>query len=154
MEMKRFLVNKLILFFTLSTLITVTVALVGSVFDPGARFGYKTMLMPIGYAALCMLPTFVTWSRRELSPKALLFRKALMLVLIEAVMLVIAFTSAAIDTARTEVVLVIMGCVLVIFVLVHLFLWLKDSAEAKKLNTELENFQKLHECAQRREGIV
>lgn len=142
MELKKFLVNKLILFFTLSTLITVAVSLIGSAFDSEAQLGYKTMLLPLEYASLCMLPTFVTWSRRELSPKALLFRKGLMLVLIEAVMLVIAFTSEVIDTDRTEVVLVITGSVLVIFVLTNLFLWLKDSAEAKKLNAELEKYQK------------
>ncbi len=144
MEFRRFLVNKLILFFALSTLITVAVSLIGSVFDSGAQFGYGTMLMPIKYAALCMLPTFVTYSRRELSPGALLFRKALMLVLLEAVMLVIAFTSKAIDTDRIEVVLVITGSVLVIFVLANFFLWLKDSAEAKRLNLELAEFQEHH----------
>lgn len=144
MDFKRFLVNKLILFFTLSTLITVTVALVGSAFAPAERFGYKTMLLPIRYAALCMLPTFVTFSKRELSPRSLLVRKALMLVLIEAVMMIIAFTGPEIDSDRPEVILVIAGCVLVIFVLVHLFLWLKDAAEAKKLNLELTAYQTLH----------
>lgn len=144
MDFKRFLVNKLILFFTLSTLITVTVALVGSAFAPAERFGYNTMLLPIRYAALCMLPTFVTFSKRELSPRALLVRKALMLVLIEAVMMIIAFTGPEIDSDRPEVILVIAGCVLVIFVLVHLFLWLKDAAEAKKLNLELTAYQTLH----------
>lgn len=144
MDFKRFLVNKLILFFTLSTLITVTVALVGSAFAPAERFGYKTMLLPIRYAALCMLPTFVTFSKRELSPRALLVRKALMLVLIEAVMMIIAFTGPEIDSDRPEVILVIGGSVVVIFVLVHLFLWMKDAAEAKKLNQELAAYQVLH----------
>lgn len=144
MELKRFLINKLILFFMLSTLITVAVSLIGSIFDSEAQFGYKTMLMPIKYAALCMLPTLVTYSKSELSPKVLLGRKALMLVLLEGAMLLIAYTSSAIDTERTEVVLVIMGSVLLIFVLANLFLWLKDSAEAKHLNRDLEKFQQLH----------
>ena len=144
MEFKRFLVNKLILFFMLSTLITAAVSLIGLLFDGDTRFGYKEMLTPIEYAALCLLPTFVTFSKRELSPKALLARKALMLVLIEGVILFIAFTSDVIDTGRVEVVLAIAGSVLVIFVLVHLFMWLKDAAEAKKLNRELEAFQKHH----------
>lgn len=144
MEFKRFLVNKLILFFMLSTLITVAIALIGSAFDPKAQLGYQDMLEPIVYAALCMLPTLVTWSKRELSPKALLVRKALMLVLIEAVILFIAFRSSVIDTSRVEVVLVITGSVLVIFVLANLFVWLKDATEAKKLNRDLEQFQKLH----------
>ena len=144
MEFKRFLVNKLILFFMLSTLITVAIVLIGSVFDPEAQFGYKDMLGPIEYAALCMLPTLVTFSKRELSPKALLVRKAIMLVLIEGVILFIAFTSSVIDTSCVEVVLTIAGSVLMIFVLANLFVWLKDAAEAKKLNRELEAFQKLH----------
>ena len=144
MEFKRFLINKLILFFMLTTLITVAVVLTGSAFDPEARFGYKEMLIPIEYAALCMLPTLVTWSKRELSLKALLARKALMLVLIESVILFIAFTSDVINTSRIEVVLVIAGSVLVIFVVAHLFMWLKEAAEAKRLNRDLDAFQKHH----------
>ena len=144
MELKRFLVNKLILFFMLSTLITVAVSLIGSVFDGNARFGYEALLTPIKYAALCLLPTLATWSRRELSPKQLLLRKALMLVLLEAVILFIAFTSPAIDTESLQVVLTLAGSVLVIFVLANLFLWLKDSAEAKQMNRDLAKFQRLH----------
>lgn len=145
MEFKRFLVNKLILFFMLSTLITVAVSLIGSAYDSGARFGYDALLTPIEYAALCLLPTLVTWSRRELSVKELLLRKALMLVLLEAVILFIAFTSAAIDTGSKQVVFTIAGSVLVIFVLVNLFTWLQESAEAKKMNLDLARFQQLHE---------
>ena len=145
MEFKRFLVNKLILFFMLSTLITAAVSLIGSAFDADSRFGYEALLTPLSYAALCLLPTFATFSKRELSPKALLFRKGIMLVLLEAVMLYISFTSTVIDTSRTEVILVIAGSVLVIFLLVNLFLWLKDSVEAKKLNQELERFQRQYQ---------
>ena len=43
MEFKRFLVNKLILFFMLSTLIAAAVSLVGSAFDSGARLGYGAL---------------------------------------------------------------------------------------------------------------
>ena len=145
MEFKRFLVNKLILFFMLSTLITVAVSLIGTAYDSDARFGYNALLTPIEYAALCMLPTFVTWSRRELTAKELLTRKALLLVLLEAMILFIAFTSSFIDTGSVQIVLTIAGSVLVIFGLANLFLWLKDSAEAKKMTSDLARFQKLHE---------
>ena len=145
MEFKRFLINKLILFFMLSTLITVAVSVIGSAFAADAQLSYGTLLTPIVYAALCLLPTFVTWSRHELTPKQMLLRKALMLVLLEAVMLFIAFTSPTIDTGRVQVVLVIAGSVLVIFVLANLFVWLKESAEARQMNYDLKAFQKLHE---------
>ena len=144
MELKKFFVNKLILFFLLSTLITAAVSLIGSAFDGDAQLGYRDMLTPMRYAALCMLPSLVMYARHELSPKQMLFRKALMLLLLEAAILLIAFTSDAIDTDRIEVILVIAGSVLVIFALANLFLWWKDTAEAKKLNQELAAYQALH----------
>ena len=146
MEFKRFLINKLVLFFMLSTLITIAVYLIGSAFDSEARFGYDALLTPIKYAALCLLPTLVMWSQHELSPKQILVRKALMLVLLEAVILFIAFTSPIIDTGSGKVILTLVGSVLVIFVMVNLFLWLQGSAEAKKLSRDLAAFQKLHEA--------
>ena len=144
MELKKFLVNKLILFFLLSTLITAAVALIGNRFDSAARLSYLDLLTPIRYAALCLLPSLVTYSKRELSPKKTLLRKLLMLVLLEAVIGGIAFMSPAIDTSRPAVVLSIAGSVLLIFVLANLFLWLKDAAEAKKLIKALEQFQQSH----------
>ena len=147
MEFKRFLINKLVLFFMLSTLITIAVYLIGSAFDSEARFGYDALLTPIKYAALCLLPTLVMWSQHELSPKQILVRKALMLVLLEAVILFIAFTSPVIDTGSGKVILTLVGSVLVIFVLVNLFLWLQGSAEAKQLSRDLAAYQKLHEAS-------
>lgn len=143
MEFKKFLIEKLTLFFMLSTLITAAVSLIGSAYDTEALFGYDALLAPMRYAALCILPTFVTWSRHELSLRELLFRKALMLVLLEGVMLYIAFTSPVIDTDRIRVVLTLMGSVLAIFLLVNLFLWMRDSIEAKRMNQDLENFRRL-----------
>ena len=62
-----------------------------------------------------------------------------------AVILLLAFRSPAIDTGRVQVVLTIAGSVLVIFVLANLFTWLRESAEARKLNRDLAAFQQLHE---------
>ena len=143
MEFKKFLIEKMTLFFMLSTLITAAVSMIGSAYDTEALFGYDALLAPLRYAALCILPTFVTWSKHELSLRELLFRRALMLVLLEGVMLYIAFTSPVIDTDRIRVVLTLMGSVLIIFLLVNLFLWLRDSVEAERMNRDLENFRRL-----------
>ena len=140
MEFKRFLVNKLILFFMLSMMITVAVSLIGSEFDGDASLSYGALMTPVKYAALCLLPTFVTWSRHELSLREILLRKALVLVLLEAVILLIAFTSPVIDTENGWVVLTLVGSVLVIFLLVNLFTWVRESAEAKRMTLDLEEF--------------
>ena len=144
MSFKQFLVRKLSLFFMLTTLITVAVYILGSRFDADARFGYDAFLSPLFYAGCCVLPSLVTWSKRELKPHRLILREVLQFLLTEAVMLVLAFRSPVIDTSRTSVVLGIAASVLVIYLLVFLFSWLVNSAQAKRVNEELQEFQRLH----------
>ena len=144
MSIKQFIVRKLGLFFMLSTLITVAIYLLGSHFDGEARFGYDALLSPLTYAGCCVLPGFVTFSRREPKPRELLLRRALRFVLTEAVVLFLAFRSRTIDTSRPAVLLGIAGSVLVIYLLVFLFSWLVNSAQAKQVNQELQAFQRLH----------
>ena len=141
-EFKQFLIDKLILFFMLTTLILFAIFFIGSAFDADARFGYDAILAPVEYAFLCVLPTFVTYSRRELKPGELLFRIVLEFLLIEAIVLGAAFHSALMDTTRISVVLTIAGSVLVIFLLVHIFAWLMDSIESMKMNQALAQLQK------------
>ena len=87
MNLRQFLIRKLMLFFTLSTLITVAIYILGAAFDPGARFGYDGFLSPLIYAGCCVLPSLVTWSERELKPGELLLRELLQFMLTEAVVL-------------------------------------------------------------------
>lgn len=144
MTFKLFFIQRLSLFFMLTTLITVAVCVVGSVFDAGAMYGYDAMLTPLTYAACCVVPTFVTYSKHELRPKELILRMGLEFALIEAVMLFLAFRSPVIDTGRPAVVLAIAGSVLVIYVLARVLSWLRDLAEAKKINGDLIRFQQDH----------
>ncbi|MBQ1363509.1 MAG: DUF3021 family protein [Oscillospiraceae bacterium] len=144
MNLKQFAVRKLSLFFILTTLITVAIYVLGSHFDPDARFGYDGFLSPLLYAGCCVLPSLVTYSKRELKPRELILREALQFVLTEAVVLALAFRSHVIDTARPAVVLGIAGSVLVIYVMVFLLSWLVNTAQARQVNEELQAFQRLH----------
>ena len=144
MNLKQFLIRKLMLFFTLSTLITVAMVILGTAFDPEARFGYDGLLSPLVFAGCCVLPSLVTWSKRELKPPALLMRELLQFLLTEAVVLLLAFRSRVIDTSRPAVLLGIAGSVLVIYLLVFLISWLINTAQAKQVNEELLDFQRLH----------
>ena len=144
MNLKQFLLRKLMLFFTLSTLITVAMVILGTIFDSEARFGYDGLLSPLIFAGACVLPSLVTWSKRELKPKELLLRELLQFLLTEAVVLGLAFRSDVIDTSRPAVVLGIAGSVLVIYLLVFLISWAANSAEAREADRELQKFQRLH----------
>ena len=144
MNLKQFLIRKLMLFFTLSTLITVAICILGTCFDPAARFGYDGFLSPLIYAGACVIPSLVTWSKRELTPRELLLRELLQFLLTEAVVLGLAFWSTVIDTSRPAVVMGIAGSVLVIYLLVFLISWAANSAEARETDRELQEFQRLH----------
>ena len=121
MNLKQFLIRKLMLFFALSTLITVAIYILGVLF-----------------------PSLVTWSKRELKPREMLLREMMQFLLTEAVVLGLAFRSRVIDTSRSEVVLGIAGSVLVIYLLVFLISWAANSAEARETDRELREFQRLH----------
>ena len=144
MDLKQFLIRKLILFFMLSTLITFAMYILGTAFDPKVRFGYESFLSPLIYAGCCVVPSLVTWSKRELKPKELVVREGLQFLLTEAVVLFLAFRSRMIDTSRPAVVLGLAGSVLIIYLLVFLFSFLANSVQAKQVNQELQAFQRLH----------
>lgn len=144
MSLKQFLLRKLMLFFTLTTLITVAIYILGVHFDPEARFGYDSLLSPLIYAGCCVAPSLVTWSKRELKPGELLLRELLQFLLTEAVVLGLAFRSRMIDTSQPAVLMGIAGSVLVIYLLVFLISWAVNSAEALETDRELQKFRRLH----------
>ena len=144
MDFKQFLIQKLMLFFTLSTLIGAAMYVLGAILDPNARFGYDVLLSPLIYAGACVLPSLVTWSKRELRLRQLLVRELIQFILTEAIVLGLAFSSSAIDTSRPDILFGIVGSVLVIYLLVFLLSWLVNSAQAKQVNEELLAFQRLH----------
>lgn len=154
MDFKQFLINKIILFFMLTTLITIAIFLIGSAYDGDARFGYEAFLSPLIYAGACVIPTLVTYSRRELRLKEFLLRLVIEFLLIEVVVLAIAYGSPTVDTGRVEIVLALAASVLVIYVMVCVFAWLKASVEARKLNEDLIRYQGLQKKRSSRDDGV
>lgn len=145
MDLKQFIIDKLSLFFMLTTFITIAIFVLGSVFDASASFGYDALLSPLMYAGACILPSFVTYSRHELNAKEMAFRLVLEFFLIEAVVLGIAFAAPTVDTGNVYVVLALAGTVLVIYVVACLFSWLKEMSEAKRMTEALVKFQSTHQ---------
>ena len=142
MSFKQFMINKLTQFFMLTTFISVAICIIGLKFDKGTVFGYEAYLSPLIFAGACIVPTLVTYSKKELSIKELIPRMVLEFILIEAVVLGIAVSSPEIDTTRPEVVVALLFSVLIVYLLVCLVEWLKESAEAKQMNEDLLRIQK------------
>ena len=102
-------------------------------------------MSPLIFAGACIVPTLVTYSKRELSVKELIPRMVIEFILIEAVVLGIAVMSPGIDTARPVVVVVLSISVFLVYLLVCLIEWLKEMVEAKRMNKDLLKIQKMYE---------
>ena len=143
MTVKDFIVSRIRLFFFLTVMILLAQSIVGTVAEPGVslHIRYIDLLSPLHMAGLCTLPTVVTYSKEKLSIKQVLIRHAIQLILIEGVIMLISFTSSSIDTKCPEVVLLIGGIVLVIYVLAVLMMWLGQVSESKKMTAQLHALQ-------------
>lgn len=143
MTVKEFIISRIKLFFFLTVMILVAQSVVGTIASPGEtlHIRYLQLLDPIELAALCTLPTIVSFSRKKLSVKQVLLRHAVQLLLIEGVMMYVAFTSSIIDSSRPAVLLLIAGATLVIYVLAVVIMWLDQLSASRKMTEQLHQLQ-------------
>ena len=142
MSIKEILYRSLMIYFILVTCITAGIAILGTAFDPDARFGYNAFASPFIFAALGVIPNLLMYSSKELSDKQIILRKIMQLAVIEAEVSGVCIISPIIHTEKAEVIIGVMLSVLVIFILVHLISIMNNYFSAKQLTKELMQFQK------------
>lgn len=140
MTVKEFILRRVQLFFLLTTMILIAQAVIGTIVEPGEtlRGRYLDLLTPLWIAALCIVPTVVTYSRKKLTCRQMLIRHAIQLVLIEGVMFVIAYTNGLTDP---KVLLLIAAAVFVIYGFCIFILWLGQLRASKRMTEQLRKLQ-------------
>ena len=141
MTIKEFLISRVQLFFLLTTLILAASAVIGAVIAPEEELHYYQLFSPMAFAGLCVLPTCVSFFRKEPTLGQFIFRKAIELILIECIIL---FIISPPDDGSIPALLfyVILGAVvLVIYVLALLIMWLQKYRQSKKLTDQLKKLQ-------------
>ena len=143
MTVKEFIISRIKLLFFLTVMILVAQSIIGTIAEPGTalHIRYIDLLSPLEMAALCTLPTLVSFSRKKLTMKQVLIRHAIQLVLIEGVMMLTAFHSSSIDSNRPEVLLLIAGATFVIYVAAVFIIWLDQLSVSRKMTMELHELQ-------------
>ena len=119
-------------YFTLVTLITAAILLLGLYMEPEAEFGYSAFAEPLIFAACGTLPCVVMISRHELPIKAYIRRKIMQLILIE--LLVIWVSGARIEDGSA---LQFAISILLIFLCVHGISWLQECYAARQMTADL-----------------
>ena len=131
-SIRSFLVHMMTVYFTLVTLITAAILLLGLYMEPEAEFGYSAFAEPLIFAACGTLPCVVMISRHELSIKAYIRRKIMQLILIE---LLVIWVSGARSEDGSALQFAI--CVVVVFLFAHGILWLQECYAARQMTADL-----------------
>jgi len=126
-------------FFVAVPCICAVMAVLGMVFEPEARFGYKGLLSPLIWGAATMLPTLVGYSKREFSVREAVVRKLIQLVLVEIIVLFAVYTNGGLTSISLAVSLAL--SVLFVWMAVHFVLWVYDRKTAAAFNKALAEMQ-------------
>lgn len=138
MHGREFVNSLLTSYFTIVTLITIVMLILGMHFYPDASFGYVAYAFPLIYGVCGVIPNVVMYSRHELTVKEFLFRKVIQLILIEIIVLFVAFSSYEEDLS----VVIATGIgILVIFVVSHVIDWIQKWLSAKEMTEDLIKLQ-------------
>ncbi len=130
------------LYFILVTLITVLLMVLGLLFDSDRTFGYEVFVSPLVYAAVGVIPVFFFKPDKEISMKAMILRRVIQELAVEAAILLIVFNAPSIPSERTEVVIAIAAGVLVVFVLAMIVEYIFELTQANEMNRYLEEYHK------------
>lgn len=139
MSFKAFLKRCLMDFFIITTCVTVAMAVLGMSFAPTARIGYDAFLSPIIFGFVSLLPSFVTYSRKELSLKQALIRKVLHFAALETTLIAFGFLSGLITLIAEA--LNFSVTVFIVYLAVNLISWWLDKKEAGEINKMLKAMQ-------------
>lgn len=142
MHGKEFWVGMMRTYFILVTLITLTLYVMGMLFDPNRQLGYEAFATPLIYAGCAVIVNAVIYSQKELTVNAFMFRKVIQMFLLEVIMMFIIFESIDAFMENMASAIMIMISVFIVFVVAHVILGLENYLSAKKMTEDLIQFQK------------
>jgi hypothetical protein len=139
MSFKAFLKRCLMEYFIITTCVTAAIAVLGQSLDPTARFGYEGYLSPLIFGFISLVPSFVTYSRRELSFRQALVRKVFHVIVLEAMLIAFGFRTRILHNPAEASFFGL--TVFVVYIAVNLISWQLDKKEAGELNRTLKSLQ-------------
>ena len=139
MTIKEFLISRIQLYFLLVTLIFAVSMIIGMIFTPGQELYYYQLIGPFFLAALCVLPTFITYSRKEPTVRQVVLRNIIRLILIEG----IALTQIQPPEQENQVLfrILLAAAVLIVYLLASLMMWLRRVRQSGMMTEQLKILQ-------------
>ena len=141
MTLKEFILSRVQVFFVLVTLILFGSAVYGEVYLPEQELHYYHLFSPIIIAGACILPTCVTYFKKEPTPFQYIIRQIIELILIEAVVMFIVSTPPKYSGNEIDFYVHLGIMIAVIYIIIDVVSWYKKYRQALKLTTQLKVFQ-------------
>ena len=141
MTFKEFLISRVRLFFFLTTMILAATAVLGGFLAPEQQLMYYNLYSPIIIAALCVLPTCVTYFKKEPTVRQYIIRDLLELALIEAVVLFLISPPKQYSGNKVVFYIILGTAVMFIYLIAMLMMWLQKKLESEKLTEQLRQLQ-------------
>lgn len=139
MNEKSKITEALMSFCVCTACITILEGILGMMFFPEQKLGYEAFFSPPLFGAFSVLLGCVTWSKKELSVKQILFRRSLHLLLIEGMVFGLNYAAGVVFPPMVCIALAI--GIATVFVMVYVILWMNDRRSARIFNRKLKEFQ-------------
>lgn len=138
--MREFLSKMFRVFLIAHLCISINVAIVGHLLEPDAQLTYLSFWGPVVMAALCILPSLILYSRHKLSIKEVIFRRALQVLFIEAIVLIGLYIVA--PMREVGAVVTVGVSVLIVYGVICLIDWAQGKMDADAMNRKLLELKK------------
>ena len=129
-------------FFVITTFVNIVMFVLGSIYRPGATFSYEILLFPPLYGFLGTIPSWILYSKKELSTRQIVVRKILQVIVLELILVLAIFGGENLSKENIPVITALAISVFLVYVLVNIVSWLLDVRTAKAVMKELSEYQK------------
>lgn len=139
MEIRNILKKYMIDFLMIQAGITLAIGIISCINPPPAGINRYMFFMPFVYAFLCLLPSFVTYSREELSIKQMTVRKVIQFVLIELLVVLVSCIMGPLHDIFMGIAIIMV--VAVIYAVVNCLDYLIFKADAEAMTKKLQRIK-------------
>lgn len=126
-------------FFIIVTGINVAIAVLGISFYPQQCLNYDAFFSPLIFAAAAVLPSYILYSKKELTFRQMLIRRILYFVLLEMVQLAIGALTGYLN--NFHIIAMLFLAVLGVYLFTSALSWVIDSKTAVDINKGLKKLQ-------------
>ncbi|HMM30484.1 MAG TPA: DUF3021 family protein [Clostridia bacterium] len=126
-------------YFIITTCVTAAIGILGLSLDPTAKLGYEAYFSPLIFGLVSLVPSFITYSRKELSFRQALVRKALHVIVLEVMLLAFGFWAGILHGATDASFFGV--TVFLVYLAVNFISWQIDKKDASEINKTLKLLQ-------------